>query len=419
MAKKKSIHSQLPNFLAMPGSHDPIGNIITAGLNIVAGHGLNRFSREVAKVLGVSGNSVQDQISLNRSRLLLEKQEADTAKVKALSEMEVSMFALKLEEKVIAIQEKRRLLESAEAEKAQMVLPEAEMVVDGALAIPQDGGGIVFPDESEPEGYQEWLASLPYGKVILILGRRGSGKTALGARIAEFISATHGMSIFWVGLPESAQSLLPKWVKLVNSPEQCPAGSVILADEAGLRYASLAFNTRENQLLRSLLMVARHRHSSLIFAVQSSRDIEYSITRQSDSIAFKQPGLHQPDSERPDLKPMARKAAEVFQKIPKEKRPASALIFDDLFTGVITTTLPSFWSDELSHVYQHVDLSQIESHAKRAKELEQVVREETKLLNADSLDSEILKMRQEGHGIEKIAKNLGCSIWRVRKCLNI
>ena len=66
-----------------------------------------------------------------------------------------------------------------------------------------------------------------------------------------------------------------------------------------------------------------------------------------------------------------------------------------------------------------MDLGQIEGQAKRAKELEQVVREETKLLNADSLDSDILRLRQEGNGVEKISKILGCSVHRVRKCLNM
>ena len=418
MAKKKPSKSNKPNFRTPSGTKDPFGNFISEGLNIAAGHALNRFSGEVARMFGVGGVSVHDQIALNRSKLLLEKQQAETAKIKAVSEMEIQMYAYKLQEKEIAIQEKKRLLESAEAERAQLILPKAELVVDGALAIPQDSGGIVVPDESA-EGYQEWLDSLAYGGVTLILGKRGSGKTALAARIAEFISATCGMSIYWVGLPEAARNLLPQWVKLVNSPEQCPPGSVILADEAGLRYASLAFNTKENQLLRSLLMVARHRHSSLIFASQSSRDLEYSVLRQADSIIFKQPGLYQPDSERPDLRAMAKKAADVFQKIPKEKRMASALVFSDLFSGVIITTLPSFWSDELSHIYRYVDLGQIKSQGKRAKELEQVVREETKMLVADSLDSEILKLRQDGHGIEKISKLLNCSLYRVRKCLNM
>lgn len=419
MTKKRRPKPNIQNLFSQPSPTSPIDSIIAAGLDIAVNHGLNRFSHEMAKLVGVSGTSIHDQIALNRSKLSLEKQEAETVKVKALSEMEVKMYSLKLEEKEISIQEKKQLLESAESERSQLALPEAEMVVEGALTIPQDRGGIVVPDDSEPEGYQDWLDSLAYGKVIPILGRRGSGKTALAARIAEFISTTQGMGIYWLGLPEAARNLLPQWVKLVNSPEQCPPCSVILADEAGLRYASLAFNTKENQILRSLLMITRHRHSSLIFAVQSSRDLEYSIIRQADTIIFKEPGFHQPDSERPDLRSMARKAAEVFQKIPKEKRVASALVFDDLFTGVIVTTLPSFWSDDLSHVYRYVDLGQIESHAKRSKELEQVVREETVLLNADSLDSEILKLRQEDHGIEKISKLLECSVYRVRKCLNI
>ena len=41
----------------------------------------------------------------------------------------------------------------------------------------------------------------------------------LGARIAEFISATYGLAIYWLGLPEPARNLLPHWVKLVNDPE--------------------------------------------------------------------------------------------------------------------------------------------------------------------------------------------------------
>ena len=66
-----------------------------------------------------------------------------------------------------------------------------------------------------------------------------------------------------------------------------------------------------------------------------------------------------------------------------------------------------------------MDLRQIEGQAKRAKELNQVVMEETKLLSADSLDADILRLRQERNGIEKIAKMLGCSVHRVRKCLNM
>jgi len=410
MAKKKS--SKINNSI-----EGLIGNIAARAINTVADQGLNKLSREAGKFFGVSGASIRDQIALDRSKLQLEKQQAETVRIKAVSAMEIEMFRIKLEDKEITIQEKRRMLEEAENEKAQLDLPEAGIVIDGALTIPQDRGGIVFPDE--PEGYQEWLDSLSGGKVILVLGKRGSGKTALAARIAEFISATYGLAIYWVGLPAAARNLLPSWVKLVNDPGQVPSGSVVLADEAGLRYASLSFNSKDNKLLRAQLMIARHNYTSLIFAIQSSRDLEASIVRQADSVIFKRPGFNQPETERLNIRPMAREAAQIFQKIPKEKMEASAMVFDDLFSGVITTTVPSYWSDNLSHVYRHIDLNQLESRRDRAGELDQVVRGQTKLLEADSLDSQILKLRQEGHGIDKISKLLNCSQHRVRKCLSM
>jgi hypothetical protein len=61
----------------------------------------------------------------------------------------------------------------------------------------------------------------------------------------------------------------------------------------------------------------------------------------------------------------------------------------------------------------------LEARGKRARELDQVVREETKMLETDLLDSQILKLRSEGLGIEKIAKILGCKVYRVRKCLGM
>lgn len=391
-------------------------NILARAINTVANHGIARLSQEASKYFGGSpALSASDQIALNRSRLKLEQQEAETAKTKTMSAMQIQMYEYKLEEKQIAIEEKKQRVVTAQEAKAELNLPESHMIVDGALTIPQDKGGIDFPDE--PDGYPEWLESLPYGKIILILGKRGSGKTALGARIAEFISATYGLAIYWLGLPETARNLLPHWVKLVNDPTQVATGSIVLADEAGLRYASLAFQSSDNKKLRSQLMIARHNFTSLIFAVQSSRDLEASIVRQADTVIFKQPGFNQPDSERVEIRHMAKEAADIFRHIPEEKKASSAMVFDEYFTGIINTTVPSFWSNELSHVYRHVDLNQLANRKEQAGQLDQVVNEQTKLLEADSLDAQILKLRSEDNGIDKIARQLGISSWRVRKCL--
>ena len=126
--------------------------------------------------------------------------------------------------------------------------------------------------------------------------------------------------------------------------------------------------------------------------------------------------MHQPDSERPDIRAMARKAAVAFKEIPKDERLESAYVFDDDFTGIIKCTLPSFWSEDLSHVYAHFDLASMQQQVAKRDELQNAVVEETKLLNAASLDKRILELRKD-HGIDAIARILGCSQYRVRKCL--
>ncbi len=81
---ERNKNNHLPKLFYPPDPYNPIDNIVAAGLNIATHHGLNRFSREVARVLGVSGDSIHDQINLNRSKLALEEQQAVTAKVKVL-----------------------------------------------------------------------------------------------------------------------------------------------------------------------------------------------------------------------------------------------------------------------------------------------------------------------------------------------
>ena len=164
-------------------------------------------------------------------------------------------------------------------------------------------------------------------------------------------------------------------------------------------------------------MIARQRHISLAFAAQSSRDVDWSIVRQADSIIFKEPGLNQPDSERPDIRAKAKKAALAFAEIPKEEKVEAAYVSDDSFEGIIKSTLPSFWTEDLSHIYAHLDLSELERQGKEREQLGNTINGEVKQLTDASLDKQILQLRQQGEGIERIAKILGCSVWKVRKCL--
>jgi len=268
------------------------------------------------------------------------------------------------------------------------------------------------------KAYLKWLESFDGGgKIVMILGRRDSGKSALAGKLAEYLFATFGVPIYWLALPPAAANLLPNWVHLVDSPEQCPDGAFVICDEAGLSYLSLAFNTDRNRLLRAFLMICRHRRVSLVFCCQSSRDAEYSICRQADTLIFKEPGLYQADSERPDLRKRVRLATEMFQQMPEEERKSAAVVFDNLFHGVLRSSLPSFWSSDLSHIYRSFDFPAMKLQVERRYELKEVVKAETKLLDAANFDRQVLELRRHDMGIDAIRKALGCSQYKVREAL--
>jgi len=399
-----------------PDPNDPFYNVLVAGGNMVVGYGLKWASRKVAGVMGLSETSIEKQIALNLSRLKLEKQQADTNRAKTLGEMQVRYWDLKIEQKKIEVEERKRHIDNARIQQAELNAPSITQVVVGALEVAATPDGLV-DSGCQSEGYAAWLDSFQSGKVLAILGKRGSGKSALGAKIAEYAMAVHRMPVYWIGLPQEARQLLPRWITLADSPTQCPVGSFILIDEAGLQYLSLAFNTDHNKFLRALLMICRQRQCSLVFIVQSSRDADLSILRQADTIIFKQPGLNQADSERDFVRAMAKKATLTFADIPTDQRRESALIFDDEFQGIIRSTLPSFWSEKLSHIYAHFDITSIVEKVKQNNELQETISNENKLLDNASLDQRIMELRRQGCGIDKIANELNCSSWRVRKCL--
>ena len=166
-------------------------------------------------------------------------------------------------------------------------------------------------------------------------------------------------------------------------------------------------------------MLARQRHSSLVFATQSSRDLDAAIVRQSDTIIFKQLGLGQPESERPKVKDKAKQAALAFQEVPKDERIEMAFVFDQDFVGMIKSSLPSFWTEGLSHIYSHLDFTALENRQVPREETRQLPTGETAVSDSQVLDQNIQQLNRQGMGIKSIARSLGITEWRVRKCLGM
>lgn len=253
MAKKRSKLTYTSSFFARPGPRDPIGNILAEAGNIVADKLLKKFSSKVDNLLSSKTvPSPEEQYRRDSLNISLQKQQADliraqTQQLKAAAQLKLT--DIKVKEKEIQLEKTIQPHTSAVSiERTEMDLHIKTEVISGALELSADSGGVTGSAEQQ-EATKEWQNNL-LGKLILILGQRGSGKTATAAKFGEYVAAVFGLPVFWVAIPECARELLPSWIKIVESLEKVPNDCFVLIDEAGLAYLSLNFASKHNVSLR-------------------------------------------------------------------------------------------------------------------------------------------------------------------------
>lgn len=252
MAKKNSKIPGIPNYFTPPGSHDPVGNILAAAGNIGADKLLRIFSSNIEKLLfGKTTPSSEEQYRRDSYSISLQKQQADliraqTQQLKAAEQLKLTEW--KVAEKELQLEKTKQQSTGVSIQRSEMDLHVKTEVITGALELAATSGGLVVSDEQQ-EASQEWQDSLA-GRVILILGKKGSGKSSTGAMLGEYMQAVFKTPFYWLGIPKWAQKLLPIWVRIVDSLEQCPNNCFILIDESGLQFLSLKFADKRNVDLR-------------------------------------------------------------------------------------------------------------------------------------------------------------------------
>ncbi len=171
----------------------------------------------------------------------------------------------------------------------------------------------------------------------LILGARGSGKSALGMRILENLAA-RGRKVCAMGFDESA---LPGWIRPMGSVDGIPNGYFVLVDEGGILFSSRSSQSAGNKLLSSLILVARHKDLSVLFISQNSANLEINSIRQADYLLMRKPSLLQKDFERKKIGQIYDGVA--FADLPDGGR-YSTYVYSDEFRGFVANKLPGFWS---------------------------------------------------------------------------
>jgi hypothetical protein len=181
--------------------------------------------------------------------------------------------------------------------------------------------------------------------IILIAGKRGSGKSALGFRILENVHAASKRPAAELGV---SAAVLPTWISAIEDVENVENGAVVLVDEGAVAFSSRESMSGKNKELGKLLAIARHKDLTLILITQNTGMIDKNVLNLCDTIILKEGSLLQQQMERDAMKEMYRKAGAAIKKVPAAERQKHAYIIDSDFEGLVSVPLPSFWNEKVS-----------------------------------------------------------------------
>jgi len=197
--------------------------------------------------------------------------------------------------------------------------------------------------------YFKWIdhVSKSDSQIGIILGARGSGKTAFGIKFLENFHSRHKKECFAIGFKEEE---MPSWINVVSDIEKIKNNSMVLIDEGGVLFNSRSSMSNANKLLSQLIMVARHKNISIIFISQNSSNLEVNILRQADFLALKPSSLLQKEFERKIIQKIYESTNEHFEKFKEHK--GITHIYSSKFRGFIANPLPSFWKEGISKSFK-------------------------------------------------------------------
>jgi energy-coupling factor transporter ATP-binding protein EcfA2 len=198
--------------------------------------------------------------------------------------------------------------------------------------------------------YEEFYKKLVRSSLImLIIGKRGSGKTAFGMKLAEVFHHASKRKVYTLGYEEAK---LPYWMKKVRAVEDIPNNSLTLLDEGAIFFFSRESMKNPNKALSKLMAIARHKNLTLILITQSSALIDLNVLRLADTLFLKEPSLLQAKFERKAIKDMYEKVADVFKE--HDNKKSLVYVWDDDFEGLLKFNLPEFWNEGISTSFKNL-----------------------------------------------------------------
>ncbi len=272
------------------------------------------------------------------------------------------------------------------------------------------------PDLDEP------LARLVrHPAVILILGHRGSGKTALAVRLQELLR--DAAPPYAVGLPPKAARLLPDWYGLSSDFNTVPNNAIVYVPESYRMFHARTSQTAQGRMIADLINLSRHRKHTLIFDVQNAAQLDRNIISEVDLVLVKESGPFQAGFERNQLKSLMDSARAAFASVGqgRKKRATGVVAPGGGIAGqLMENLLPSFWTDSLSRVFEDTAVgigSGATSTSNRVGAKAAPARKGKKT-PAEAKREKAKAMHAGGHSYREIGRTLGVSPSYAHKLVN-
>lgn len=197
--------------------------------------------------------------------------------------------------------------------------------------------------------YKKWIQEVcnSDSQIGIVLGSRGSGKTAFGIKLLENIQSKCKKKCYAMGFKEEE---MPSWINVISNISEIENNSFILIDEGGILFNSRKSMNSANKILSDLILISRHKNLSILFISQNSSNLEVNILRQADFIVLKKSSLLQKEFERKIIQKFYEETLTSFKKF--DKIVGLAYIYSNNFKGFVSNTLPSFWKESISKSFK-------------------------------------------------------------------
>lgn len=181
----------------------------------------------------------------------------------------------------------------------------------------------------------------------VIVGSRGSGKTAAAMAIGQKLCTALGVQLRVLEAPSQVVSELGGRT-IEKAHLEALRDAVLVLDEAAVRFNS----SKRDSLLYELLVLARQRNVSVICTAQTLAGVPLDVLRMDVRLAFKRGSDVAARVDREELRELSMRAQAIIARFPEfEASKAAMLIYESGRWLVSANGLPDGWSDRASKLW--------------------------------------------------------------------